>query len=99
MNPDRLDSSKLITTAGGETTILAESGRIRGFIILTDGTNAATLVIHDGPVATGPLQLKGKCGGSAFMSGAILDGAIKCGTSIVAQVTGTGAEALILYSK
>ena len=95
-------SAKKINTAGGETAIYVADAadklrvKVRGFIILTDGTNAATLALRKG--AAGAEVLTGKCGGAAFMSGISLTDGIPVNGNLYAQVTGTGAEAWILFS-
>jgi hypothetical protein len=92
-------SSLEVTTAAGETTVLNEAGFIEGFILNTDGTNAATVSIYDGTAAGGARRVLGQCAGANRMSGAIFQKPIAVTSKINAVVTGTGATATILYSK
>lgn len=92
-------SSTEVTTAAGETTVLNEAGYIYGFLLNTDGTNAANISIYDGTAGGGVRKLFGSCAGANRFAGVILQKPIAVTSKINVVVTGTGAIGTALFSK
>ena len=91
---DECDSSGLLTESG---VIIADDSQLRGFVLLTDGTNDATIVIYDNAsAASGKILFKAKVTGSENFGG-IVNLKVKAVNGIYASITGTGAEFIVFY--
>lgn len=91
--------SEEITAAGGEEVILNERGYIWGLLVYTDGTNAADASIYDGASGGGNRKLRVTCAGANRFAGVVLEKPIAVTSNISALITGTGASAMVLFSK
>lgn len=72
-----------------------------GVTLLTDGTNAGTIVLYDNAsAASGTVVAKSKQTGAALMATHMCDVGVGvvCNAGIYADVTGTGAEYIVYYS-
>jgi dienelactone hydrolase len=89
------------TTSGLKTAdaaIAVGVNRVNTLTILTDGTNAATVVLYDNPsAASGTVLAKGICIGADRTLHMVFENPVKASTGIYADVTGTGAEYIVTY--
>lgn len=83
-----------------DAAILNQSGHLHSLMVIADGTNAATVVLYDNAsAASGTVLAKIIVDAtSTFESFTALEG-IECANGIYADVTGTGAEYVVHYSK
>jgi hypothetical protein len=83
-----------------DAAILAQSGAVRGLTVTADGTNAATVVLYDNDsAASGTVLAKITVDAGATQECLIPEGGIHAANGIYADVTGTGAEYIVLYDK
>lgn len=82
-----------VATSDGETTVLSGSGQVGHIILTTDGTNDATVLLEDGTSE----MLTLKADGPDWMRSVPLAGDITFTNQLDVTVTGTGAEAFILF--
>lgn len=73
---------------------------VHSIIVLTDGTNAATLTLYDNSSAASGTELaKASVVGTSLMSVLDFHGSIHANNGIFADVSGTGATYIVLYRK
>lgn len=88
-------SSGLLTTS---TVIYTGLRYFVGAIVLTDGTNAATVTVYDTPNTSGAVVCKLSCAGpdreSTFSLG---DGGVRAKRGLYALVEGTNAGAIVYH--
>lgn len=85
-----------------DTQILASEGRLRNLVVLTDGTNDATVVLYDTETgtATGNVLAKLIVPGAAFRGDISWESnGVNVMRGIWADVTGTGAAYLVYFNK
>src|SRR4051812_20404840 len=90
------------TTSSGlksaDAAILAAPGKLRGVTVLTDGTNAATLIIYDNKsAASGTVLEKLIVAGADRCMKVVFDAGVVANAGIYADVSGTGAEYIVHY--
>jgi|SRR6185437_715653 len=90
-------SSGLLSSSKALSTI---NGRLQGLIVLTDGTNAATVIIYDNPSAGSGTVLAKLIvpGASSSASLYIPEGGIQANAGLYCSISGTGAAAVVHYS-
>jgi hypothetical protein len=92
---------ELMATSSGEKTSDAQirtgKAAITSVMLITDGTNAATITIHDGTSNAAKKIGEFKCDGSDYYAGWVWDVPVYMGTGIYVDVTGTGASYIIEY--
>lgn len=90
-----------LTTSSGEKTtdsqVYTGKAAVSSVLLITDGTNAATLTVHDGTANTDKKIGEYKCDGNDYYCGWIWDHPVFVGTGIYGDVTGTGASYIIEY--
>jgi hypothetical protein len=92
-----------MATSSGEKTedtqVMTGIGAITSVQLITDGTNAATLTVHDGTSNADKKLGEYKCDGSSYYCGWTWNFPAQVGTGIYCDVTGTGASYIIDYIK
>lgn len=91
-----------MTSSGLKTSsAIIATGRYRlgGVLIVTDGTNAATVIIYDALSATSTILFKGTVPGSANFGGSSWEIPIRAKTGIYAEISGTGAACVVYFDK
>ncbi len=88
---DRINSDPHSSNGDVKST----GGWFAGAVLLTDGTNAATLEIYDGNPGTRRFFLQVK--GADWQAGGMLTWPIFMTTSIRLVITGSGADSQIFY--
>lgn len=89
-------SSGLITTDG--QVIVPRMTRLNGFIILSDGTNQATVTLYDNASAkSGTVIVKALANSSQPSSIQSYDKPVRCENGITASIVGTGAAVIVYY--
>lgn len=92
-------SSGAITS---DTAVLANSGTFKKVVVIGDGTNACSVVVHDDPdSADGTVIAQARCLSTAAPAQAECgvegpDG-VHCSNGIYVDITGTGATAIVYY--
>lgn len=83
-----------------DAAITTRPSRVKCLTVLTDGTNAATVVLYDNAsAASGTVLAKAICAGAdrtMFIS--MDDNGCEASNGIYADVTGTGAEYIVHYA-
>jgi len=90
-------SSGLLT----DNAVVLASGSGRLFcsaLIITDGTNAATVTIYDNAVgAAGNVLFKGTVAGASNFGSGPVGGPVRVGYGIYFGISGTGAKSIVYY--
>lgn len=95
---------KMAVTSSGlkaaSAAITALPGRFHGLVVVTDGTNAATIIVYDNAsAASGTVLAKVLVpGASGYGVVQIPDQGIEAINGIYCSVSGTGAAAVVYYS-
>jgi len=72
-------------------------GRVGGIIIITDGTNDATVILRDGG-SSGTQKVYGYCAGSDVTNTVMLPPpGVRFDTDIYLSLSGTNATVIVLY--
>lgn len=94
-----------ITSSGrksADTQIMVGCGRLHGIILFTDGTNAGSAKVYDSEdsTLTGDIELAAVAAAGATLSKELIlsEQGIEVNKGIYMDITGTGAEVIILYS-
>ena len=82
-----------------DTAIATGRSLLTGILLLTDGTNNASIIIYDAASATGTVLFKLAVPGAGNFGGATFEIPIRAQIGIYADVTGTGASYIIYYDK
>jgi len=72
---------------------------ITGVLVLTDGTNAGTIIVYDNTSAAGTKVFEAVVTGASNFGGATFEIPIYCATGIYGAISGTGASFIIWYRK
>lgn len=81
-----------------DAAIATTGGALTGVLVLTDGTNDATIVVYDhASAASGTVLFKGKVAGASNFGGATFEVPLRYSNGVYADVTGTGANYIIYY--
>jgi hypothetical protein len=87
--------------SSGEKTEDAQirTGRaaLTSVMVITDGTNAATLTVHDGTSNSDKKIGEFKCDGASYYCGWLWNFPAEVSTGIYCDVTGTGASYILEY--
>jgi hypothetical protein len=82
-----------------DAAVATKTGWLCGVLILTDGTNDATVVVYDNASAASGTELfKAKVSGAGNFGGGTFEIPIRFSNGIYADVTGTGATYIIYYN-
>lgn len=88
-------STGAISSSG---TVVEGQGALTGVLIITDGTNAATVAVYDGStsgrVLFGPVTLAG----ASYFGGATWEIPVRYSTGVYVTVSGTGAKTIVYYT-
>jgi hypothetical protein len=88
-------SSGLKTEAAA---LFAGRNRINAVTLLTDGTNAGTVIVYDNATAaSGTVLAKVRCTGAELIQHVIFENPVIAQNGIYADVTGTGAEYIVYF--
>lgn len=88
-------SSGLQTT---DAAIIAYKNRINAITLITDGTNAASVVVYDNAsAASGTVAAKVTAAGAQNTVHIIFENPVLCENGIYADVTGTGAAYIVYF--
>lgn len=91
-----LSTSKTIGQQTTSKSLSVGPNLITGVLILTDGTNAATLTIYDNPsAASGTVIFKSVVAGATNSTYFVFPNPIKTLSGIYASISGTGASYII----
>jgi hypothetical protein len=96
------DAYTMATSSGEQTSdaqVMTGVGAITSVILITDGTNAATLTVHDGTSNSAKKILEIKADGNMYMRTRTWAFPVSIGTGIYCDVTGTDASYIIEYIK
>jgi len=87
-------SAMVVTTAAGETAVFTGKGFFDGVIITSNLTNDVTVLVEDGTTEKVTYRLPGTsdCDSFPLPRGIAITGGLNV------TVTGTGAQATVLYS-
>lgn len=77
--------------------VLAGEGRVKSVVVLTDGTNAGTVIIYDNPTAASGTVLAKFVTAGADLTGGAVNLNILARTGIYASISGTGCTAIVHY--
>jgi hypothetical protein len=77
--------------------ICTESALFYGVEIITDGTNAATIIVYNSQDATGPVLFKGTVPGSSNFGGSTYETPVRAGAGIYVAISGTGASCVVYF--
>lgn len=93
-----------ITSSGLKTAdgvISNAAGRLHGLCVGTDGTNAATIIVYDNATAaSGTVLAKVVVDATATHENIMLpEQGVECLNGLYLDVTGTGAEVVVYYSR
>jgi hypothetical protein len=90
------DSSGLLAASA---VVMARPGRLSGLIVLTDGTNAATVTVYDNATAASGKVLAKLivAGASQSASLNLPSGRVTVDQGIYCSISGTGAAAIVHY--
>lgn len=89
-------SSDVISADG--TVVVPRKTRLSGFIVLSDGTNLATVTLYDNASAkSGIVVAKALANASQPSSIQSFDAPVKCDNGITVGLTGTGAAVIVYY--
>lgn len=95
------DNLMYATSSGEQTSdaaIVAQESFLVGILIITDGTNDATVVLYDDPdSADGTKLWEAVVTGSDNYGGGLFPYPIRASTGIYADLTGTGASVIVYY--
>ena len=91
----RSKSTGLLTA---DKTVITGKSILTGFLVVTDGTNNATIVIYDNTSAAGTELAKIVVLGASYFGGGTFEIPIRCTKGIYADITGTGASYIIYYN-
>lgn len=81
-----------------DAAVLASPGWFCGVEIVTDGTNAATVIVYDNAsAASGTVLFKGTVAGASNFGGATYDIPVRAPNGIYVDVTGTNAAYIIYF--
>lgn len=89
-------------TSSGEKTasaaVTTQKSILGGVLIITDGTNDATIIIYDNAsAASGTKVWEAVVTGSDNYGGGIFPHPIRCSKGIYISIAGTGASAIVYY--
>ena len=82
-----------------DAAIATVRGSLTGVLVITDGTNAASIIVYDhATAATGTVLFKGTIAGTANFGGATFGVSVRYMNGVYADIGGTGASYIIYYS-
>lgn len=81
----------------GETTVKDSKGALKGVLLISDGSNDATVACYDGTKAAGTKILEAQVAAADLSRPFMLPGRGKKFGSLNVEVTGTGASAHVYY--
>ncbi len=91
-------SSRTSDLKSADAAIAAGRNRLNAVTILTDGTNAATLILYDNATAaSGKVLFKGIVVGANRVGHFLFENPVVAENGIYADVTGTGAEYIVYF--
>lgn len=90
-------SSRSSGLQSADALIYTGRNRINAITVLTDGTNAATLVVYDATSATGTVVAKAVVAGASLTGHFIFENPVLCENGIYADVTGIGAGYIVYF--
>jgi len=91
---DECSSSGLLITDG---VVIASNSQLRGVVVLTDGTNDATVIIYDSKTEASGNELFKITVSGAENIGGIVNLKVKAENGIFISISGTGAEAIVYF--
>ncbi|KKN72800.1 hypothetical protein LCGC14_0406550 [marine sediment metagenome] len=81
-----------------DTAIVAVAAQLGGILIITDGTNDATVILYDNATAASGTKLwEAKVPGSDEYGGCMFPEPVEAMNGIYADLTGTGASCIVYY--
>jgi hypothetical protein len=80
-----------------DAIITSNPSKLTGVLIITDGTNDAKVVLHNGDDGTGPILFEGTVKGAGMFGGATWEIPVAADQGIYADVTGTNAAYIVYY--
>ncbi len=88
-----------ISTGLKDASAILKTGscQLCGVLVVTNGTNAATVVLYDALSATGTELFSGIVAGTTGFQGFFPVHPIKAKTGIYAAISGTGAKCIVYY--
>lgn len=92
------DTSKSTGSLSADTLIATGTALLCGVNLVTDGTNAATLVIYDNTSAAGTALVTVKIKGADLSKEILFTFPVKAKNGLYADITGTGASFSVFYA-
>lgn len=80
-----------------DATIASGRNRINAITLITDGTNAATLLVYDNTAASGTVIAKVTAAAIQNTVHVVFEKPVKAENGLYADVTGTGAGYIVFY--
>ena len=90
-------SSRSSDLKSADALIFTGRNRINAVTLITDGTNAANVIVYDGVAASGVVAAKVTGAGAQNTVHVIFENPVVCENGIYADVTGTGANYIVYY--
>lgn len=79
--------------------IVSGGGVLTGVLVMTDGTNAATITIYDNTTSSGTVLFKATVTGASYFGGATWEIPVRFSSGVYAVLSGTGASYILYYSQ
>lgn len=93
-----MGSSRSSGLKTADAAIQAQRSRVNAVTLLTDGTNAASVVLYDNPsAASGSVLAKVTAAGAQNTVHVLFENPVFAETGIYADVTGTNAEYIVYF--
>jgi hypothetical protein len=78
------------------SSIARAAGQLTGVLVITDGTNAATITLYDSTSsASGTVLFTATVPGTAYFGGATWEIPVRYTTGVYAVISGTGAKYIV----
>jgi hypothetical protein len=91
-------SSRSSDLKSADAAIAAGANRVNAVTLLTDGTNAASVILYDNATAaSGKVLAKVKATGAELIKHVLFENPVYAENGIYADVTGTNAEYIVYY--
>lgn len=79
----------------GTTTVVSRKTRLNSVSVISDGTNAATVIVYDNTAASGTILARMNAG--TTMASIVFQNPVQASVGLTVVVSGVGATAVITY--
>ena len=88
--------TKSTGTLTSSTSVATVAGQLTGVLVLTDGTNAATITLYDNKsTSSGTVLFTATVPGTAYFGGATWEIPVRFTNGVYATISGTGASYIV----